>query len=115
LVCLGKSLSAELPLSAVTGKKEIMDSPPLGSLGGTYGGNPVVCSVTLAVLEIFGKLDLLEASKRIGSVLEQHLEKWKEHYEVVGDVRGMGAMRAIELVEDRKTKKPATEETTSLF
>lgn len=58
---------------------------------------------------------MLEASKRIGSVLEQHLEKWKEDYEIVGDARGMGAMRAIELVEDRKTKEPATEKTNSFI
>ena len=115
LICTGKSLAAGLPLSAVTGKKEIMDSLPSGSLGGTLGGNPLACSAALAVLKIFEKQNLLEKSKRIGSILKYHLERMKEDYEIIGDVRGIGAMMGIELVENRQTKKPATEKTASII
>jgi 4-aminobutyrate aminotransferase/(S)-3-amino-2-methylpropionate transaminase len=114
MTTVAKSLAAGMPLSAVVGKKEIMDSVHPSGVGGTYGGNPVACAAALAVIDIFDTEDLLARSKTLGKVLRTHLEKFKQDYEIVGDVRGMGPMMAMELVKDRHTKIPAAEEAKSL-
>ena len=111
LICVGKSIAAGLPLSAVIGKRQIMDALPEGSIGGTYVGNPVACVAAAAVMKIIKDERLLERSLAIGKILHMRFEKFKEKYEIVGDVRGIGAMQAIELVKDRKTKEFATAET----
>lgn len=102
-----KSLAGGMPLSAVIGRKEIMDSVHAGGIGGTYGGNPVACAAALAVFDIFETENLLEQAQSLGKKLRERLDAFKEQYEIVGDVRGIGPMLALELVEDRETKKPA--------
>ena len=107
LTTTAKSLAAGMPLSAVVGLKSIMDTVHAGGIGGTYGGNPVACAAALAVFEILEE-GLLERARALGETLRARLDKMKENYEIVGDVRGIGPMLAMELVEDRETKKPAT-------
>jgi 4-aminobutyrate aminotransferase/(S)-3-amino-2-methylpropionate transaminase len=106
LTTLAKGLGAGLPIAAVTGRAEIMDAPIEGGVGGTYGGNPVACASALAVIELFQKGDLLDRSKKLGEKLRLRLERWQQQFPIIGDVRGLGAMRAIEFVKDRKSKEP---------
>ena len=115
LVCLAKSLAGGLPLSAVVGKAEVMDAAPSGSVGGTFVGNPVACAAALAVIEEMEAKDLPARAERIGAQLRRRLEALAARYPLVGDVRGLGAMVAIELVKDRRTKVPATAETDALI
>jgi len=114
LTTVAKSLAAGMPLSAVVGRKDIMDSVHAGGIGGTYGGNPVSCAAALAVFDIFETEDLLSKSRALGERLRNRLNELKDKFEIVGDVRGLGPMAALELVKDRKTKMPATEETRAL-
>ena len=114
ITTVAKSLAAGMPLSAVVGKKEIMDSVHPGGLGGTYGGNPVACSAANAVFDIFETENLLAKSKALGEKIQTRLLEMKKRHELIGDVRGLGPMMAMELVEDRTTKKPAAEKTTAL-
>ncbi len=107
LVTLAKSLAAGMPLSALVGRAEMMNSPHVGGLGGTYGGNPVCCRAALAVLEIFETEPLLERARTLGKTIRDRFETWQGQYEMVGDVRGLGPMMAIELVSDRDKKTPA--------
>ena len=111
IICLAKSLAAGLPLSAVIAKKEITDSLPGGCIGGTYVGNPVACRAALEVIKIIEEEKLLDRAVKIGERLKERFLKMKDRYSVVGEIRGIGAMRAIELVKDQKTKEPATQET----
>ncbi len=104
-----KSLAAGMPLSAVVGKKEIMDAVHPSGIGGTYGGNPVACAAALAVFDIIENDGLLEQSKELGKTLTDQLNRFYEAFDFIGDVRGMGPMAAVELVEDRITKKPSPE------
>jgi 4-aminobutyrate aminotransferase/(S)-3-amino-2-methylpropionate transaminase len=114
LITMAKSFAAGMPLSAVIGKKEIMDSIHPGGVGGTYGGNPISCCAGLAVLEIFEEENLLKKAEILGKKMRERLETWPKKYEAVGDVRGLGPMLAIELVKDRHTKEPAVEQAKSL-
>lgn len=107
ITTVAKSLAAGLPLSAVVGKKAIMDSVHAGGIGGTYGANPLACEAALAVLDIFKEEKLLEKAVGLGETVRSRLNRFKDKFELVGDVRGMGPMIALELVEDRKSKKPA--------
>ena len=109
-----KSLAAGMPLSAVVGKKEIMDSVHPGGIGGTYGGNPVACEAALAVFDIIESENLLEKAKKLGETLKTTFLGFQEKYDIIGDVRGLGPMIALELVKDRQTKEPATEQTKAL-
>lgn len=106
LVTIGKSLAAGMPMSAVVGKKEILDSVATGAIGGTYGGNPMSCAAALAVFDIFKDEKIVESGKRIGAVVEKRFNSFRDRFACVGDSRGVGAMRAIELVADKKTKAP---------
>jgi len=115
LTTVAKSLAAGMPLSAVVGRKDLMDSVHPGGIGGTYGGNPVSCSAALAVMEIFESENLLEKAQRLGIKLRSRLDQFKEKYELVGDVRGIGPMLAMELVKDRKTKTPAADDAKALL
>jgi 4-aminobutyrate aminotransferase / (S)-3-amino-2-methylpropionate transaminase / 5-aminovalerate transaminase len=108
LITMAKSMAGGFPLSAVTGKAEIMDHPQVGGLGGTFAGNPVSCRAGIAVLEQFEKKNLLARGKRIGDRVIKKFRELYEQYPVIGDVRGLGAMVGMELVVDRKTKEPAT-------
>jgi 4-aminobutyrate aminotransferase/(S)-3-amino-2-methylpropionate transaminase len=105
---MAKSIAGGLPLSAITGKTEIMDHPQVGGLGGTFAGNPLACRAGLAVLEQFEKKKLLAKGEEIGKKVMKRFKEFYEKYPVVGDVRGLGAMVGMELVVDRQTKEPAT-------
>ena len=106
LVLSAKGIAGGLPLAAVTGRAEIMDSAQPGGLGGTFGGNPVAAAAAIAVFEEIEKNDLLAEGRRIEKSLKPALLKLQEKYDIIGDVRGIGAMLAIELV------KPGTASTT---
>jgi len=109
LVVMAKSLAAGLPLSAVVGKAAMMDAPLPGGLGGTYGGNPLACAAALAVLDVFESEALVARSAAIGEQLRGGLVRLQSRAPQIGDVRGLGAMLAIELVADRATKAPDAE------
>ncbi len=115
IICLGKSLASGLPLSAVIAKKEITDTLPEGCIGGTYVGNPVACRVALEVIKIIQEENLLVKAIRIGEILKERFLQMKDRFSIIRDVRGLGAMMAIELVKDQKTKEPATEETAEII
>jgi 4-aminobutyrate aminotransferase / (S)-3-amino-2-methylpropionate transaminase / 5-aminovalerate transaminase len=114
LITTAKSLAAGMPLSAVVGRKEVMDDPMVGGLGGTYGGNPVCCRAALAVLEIMEEENLLHRSEALGRTVRRRFEEWQSRFDLIGEVRGLGPMLALELVEDRKTKTPATDKAKAL-
>jgi 4-aminobutyrate aminotransferase/(S)-3-amino-2-methylpropionate transaminase len=108
LITLAKGLGSGLPISAVTGRAEIMDAPAEGGIGGTYGGNPVACAAALAVIDRF-EADggaLLAKARALGDTLRARLSAWQARFPVIGDVRGLGPMLAMELVKDRGTKEP---------
>lgn len=111
LTITAKSLAGGLPLSAVTGRAELMDAAQVGGLGGTYVGNPVACAAALAVLDLFEKTDLLDRAAALGRKLEARFTALTERMPAIGDARGLGAMRALELVKDRTTKEPDKERT----
>ena len=96
LVAMAKSLGGGLPLSAVTGKASIMDAPNPGSLGGTYAGNPLACAAALAVLDVFQDEHLVEAGEKLGRQIQAGFRKLRERHPQIGDVRGLGAMQAME-------------------
>lgn len=111
LVTLAKGLGSGTPISAVAGRAEIMDAPSEGGLGGTYGGNPIACMAALRVFEMLesGGGAVLKRARALGETLRARLEQWKADYPVIGDVRGLGPMRGIELVKNRDTKEPNKE------
>jgi 4-aminobutyrate aminotransferase/(S)-3-amino-2-methylpropionate transaminase len=114
LMTVAKSLAAGMPLSAVVGRKEMMEVVHPFGLGGTYGGNPIACRAGLAVMEIFEKENLLQTAEALGKKLKKRFDAFHKEYELIGDVRGMGPMLALELVKDRETKEPATDEAKAL-
>ena len=91
-------MAGGLPLAAVTGRAELMDAPHVGGLGGTYGGNPVACAAALGAIATIEEEDLVAAAGRIGEVMLPFLRDLQSRYPVIGDVRGRGAMIAVELV-----------------
>ena len=99
LVVTAKGIAGGLPLSAVTGRAEMMDSVHPGGLGGTYGGNPLACAAALAVMDTIVEEGLVERAVQVGRVLGDRLERLRKQDPRVGDVRGRGAMMAVELVE----------------
>ncbi|MGW1073983.1 4-aminobutyrate--2-oxoglutarate transaminase [Streptomyces sp. NPDC002537] len=114
LITTAKGIAGGLPLAAVTGRAEIMDAAHPGGLGGTYGGNPVACAAALGSIETMRELDLNAKAKRIEEVMKGRLsamqEKFADHKTcIIGDIRGRGAMIAIELVKDAESKEPAPE------
>jgi len=111
IICLAKSLAAGLPLSAVIAKKEITDTLPGGCIGGTYVGNPLACRAALEVIKIIEEEHLLDRALKIGEKLKERFLKMKNKHPLIGEIRGIGAMVAIELVKDQKTKEPAPQET----
>jgi 4-aminobutyrate aminotransferase / (S)-3-amino-2-methylpropionate transaminase / 5-aminovalerate transaminase len=109
LMTVAKSIAAGLPLSGVIGRAEIMDAPGDSAIGGTYVGNPVAQAAALAVLDVFEEDGLVERAGQIGETIRTRMQAWQQRWDAVGDVRGLGAMLAIELVHDRDTKNPAPE------
>ncbi|MDA8344754.1 MAG: 4-aminobutyrate--2-oxoglutarate transaminase [Thermaerobacter sp.] len=114
LILTAKSLAGGLPLAAVTGRAEIMDAAQVGGLGGTYGGNPVACAAALAIIRLMEEGDLLERARLVGARVLERFQRLREGYDLAGDVRGLGAMIAIEFVSDRDTKEPATQATDAI-
>src|SRR6266511_3082929 len=109
LITVAKSIAAGLPLSGVIGKAEIMDAPADSAIGGTYVGNPVAQAAALAVLDVFEEDGLVERAVQLGETIRARMDGWAARWDAIGDVRGVGAMLAIELVHDRETKDPAPE------
>ena len=111
LLISAKSLAAGLPLAGVTGRAEIMDAPGIGGLGGTYGGNPLACAAALASIETMEKENLSARATKLGDAFESRAREWKKKWTLIGETRGLGAMRALELVKPAETREPAKEET----
>ncbi|MBN2284279.1 MAG: 4-aminobutyrate--2-oxoglutarate transaminase [Deltaproteobacteria bacterium] len=109
IMTIAKSLAAGMPLSAVVGRAEIMDSIHPGGIGGTYGGNPVACAAANAVLDAYEEENMLEKSEALGKKLWAAFTGMQKKYEIIGDVRGKGPMIALELVKDRATKETNAE------
>jgi 4-aminobutyrate aminotransferase/(S)-3-amino-2-methylpropionate transaminase len=114
LIAVAKSIAGGLPLSGVLGKAEIMDAPGDSAIGGTYIGNPVAQAAALAVLDVIEEEGLVERAARIGETIRARMLAWQASYPQIGDVRGLGAMLAIELVLDPETKEPASELATAV-
>jgi 4-aminobutyrate aminotransferase/(S)-3-amino-2-methylpropionate transaminase len=114
LMTVAKSIAGGLPLSGVIGKAEIMDSPPDSAIGGTYVGNPVAQAAALAVLDVFEEENLVERAQQIGERIRERMVSWQERIEQIGDVRGLGAMLAVEFVRDRDSKEPNPELATAV-
>jgi 4-aminobutyrate aminotransferase / (S)-3-amino-2-methylpropionate transaminase / 5-aminovalerate transaminase len=106
LMIIAKSMGAGMPISGVVGRAEVMDAPPPGTLGGTYSGNPVACAAALAVLDLYEKEDLAARSREIGKTVTDRFLKLQQQFPIIGDVRGLGGMVAMELVKDSTTKEP---------
>src|SRR6266581_2659686 len=111
LVTTAKSLGGGLPLAAVTGRAEIMDAPGVGGLGSTFAGNPLSCVAALAAIETIEREGLLVRSTAIGKRFEERARGWQRKRDLIGDVRGLGGMCAIELVRNAATREPAETET----
>jgi 4-aminobutyrate aminotransferase / (S)-3-amino-2-methylpropionate transaminase / 5-aminovalerate transaminase len=111
ILVTAKSLGGGLPLAAITGRAEIMDAPGPGGLGGTFAGNPLSCAAGLAVLDLFESENLLQRANELGVEFQRRAREWQKRWPVIGDIRGLGGMQAIELVRSRENREPASEET----
>lgn len=114
LITVAKSIAMGLPLSGVIGKAPIMDAPGDSAIGGTYVGNPVAQAAALAVLDVIGEEDLCARATVLGDTMRARMESWQSSYPQIGDVRGLGAMLAIELVSDAETKAPDADTATAV-
>ncbi len=114
LITVAKSIAAGLPLSGVIGRAEIMDAPGDSAIGGTYVGNPVAIAGALAVLDVIEEERLVERAVEVGDAIRARMEAWRDRFGAVGEVRGLGAMLALELVRDRGTKEPDPELATAV-
>src|ERR1700690_3636412 len=110
-----KSLAAGMPLAAVTGRSEVMDAAGVGGLGGTYSGNPLACAAAIAAIETIEQEKLADRATKIGRIFEARASAWAKRWSLIGEVRGLGAMRAIELVRSPQKKEPAKEETEQIL
>jgi len=106
VMTMAKAIASGLPLSAVVARDELMKDVYPGSLGGTYGGNPIACATALKVLELIEREKVVEQAAKLGKKVRKRLDEFYEEFEVIGEVRGKGPMVAMELVKDRKTKEP---------
>jgi 4-aminobutyrate aminotransferase/(S)-3-amino-2-methylpropionate transaminase len=106
LITTAKSLAGGLPLAAVTGRADVLEAPHAGGLGGTYGGNPLACAAALAVLDVMEQERIPERAARMGDRIRARFCQWATRHPCIGDVRGLGAMVAMELVTDRSSKTP---------
>jgi 4-aminobutyrate aminotransferase/(S)-3-amino-2-methylpropionate transaminase len=107
VITMAKALGAGLPISATTGRAEIMDAPHVGGVGGTYGGSPIACVAAIEAVQMIRQPEFLARARRIGDILREELEALQARHPLIGDVRGLGPMMLIELVTDRETKTPA--------
>jgi len=115
IIVTAKSLAGGFPLAAVTGRAEVMDAPQVGGLGGTYGGNPLACAAALAVIDAMEAEDLAVRAVRMGEQIRSRFCRWATEHEAIGDVRGLGAMMALELVRNRESKTPNPELTQAVL
>jgi len=115
LITIAKAIAAGLPLSAVVARDELMKDIYPGSLGGTYGGNPIACATALKVLEIIERENIIDKAAELGKKLRKRLDEFYDRYEFVGEIRGKGPMLAMELVKDRKTKEPHKDATSAIM
>ena len=115
ILTMAKSMAGGLPLAAVTGRADVMESVQVGWLGGTYGGNPLACAAALSVIDSLEVDDLAARAVRIGETMLSRLQDMAERFPAIGDIRGRGAMVAMELVEDRDSKEPAKGMTSQLI
>ena len=106
---MAKSIAGGLPLSGVVGRAAIMDEPHAGAIGGTFIGNPVALAAACAVLDVFEEERLVDRAELLGGAIRARMLDWQSRWARIGDVRGLGAMLAIELVHDPATKEPAPE------
>jgi 4-aminobutyrate aminotransferase / (S)-3-amino-2-methylpropionate transaminase / 5-aminovalerate transaminase len=111
ILVTAKSIGGGLPLGAITGRAEIMDAPGPGGLGGTFAGNPVACEAALAVLDMFEQQDLNARAQSLGDHFQKRAREWQKRWPLIGEVRGLGAMQAVELVQSPDKREPASEET----
>lgn len=109
IVTTAKSLAGGMPISAITGRDEVMDAAPAGTIGGTFCGNPLSCASGLAAMKIYKEEDFPAKARHIGEQVTAGFKAMAEKYDVIGDIRGLGAMIGVEFVKDRETKEPATE------
>jgi 4-aminobutyrate aminotransferase/(S)-3-amino-2-methylpropionate transaminase len=112
VIVTAKSLGAGMPIGAVTGRAEILDSAHLGGIGGTYGGSPVACAAAIEAVNIIRQPEFLAHARRLGDVMREVMQTWQSHFPIVGDVRGLGPMMLAEFVKSRASKEPATPEDT---
>jgi 4-aminobutyrate aminotransferase/(S)-3-amino-2-methylpropionate transaminase len=110
VIVTAKSLGAGMPIAAVTGRAEIMDSAHLGGVGGTYSGSPVACAAAIEAVSMIRRPEFLQHARHLGDVMRRTLTGWKDQWPFVGDIRGLGPMLLIEFVRDRETKEPAAPE-----
>ena len=113
IILTAKSLAAGLPLAGITGRAEIMETPHVGGLGGTFGGNPIACRAALAVLDLLNA-ELLEKAAALGEKVRTRFLELQEEFEIIGDVRGLGPMIGMELVKDPRSKEPAADKAKEL-
>ena len=111
IIVSAKSIGGGLPLAAITGRAEIMDAPGQGGLGGTFAGNPAACEAALAVLDMFENQDLYGRANELGAHFQKRAREWQKRWPMIGDVRGLGAMQAMELVQSQDAREPAAQET----
>jgi 4-aminobutyrate aminotransferase / (S)-3-amino-2-methylpropionate transaminase / 5-aminovalerate transaminase len=115
ILIMAKSLAGGLPLAAVTGRADVLDAPHVGGLGGTYGGNPLACAAALAVLDAMEAERIPARAQRTGDRIKARFQEWADQYPCIGDVRGLGAMVAMELVTDRQIRTPDKAVTTRIL
>ena len=106
LIATAKSLAGGFPISGVVGRADVMDAPAPGGLGGTYAGSPIGCAAALAVLKVFEDEQLLERASDVGARLTRGSASHRRASTAIGDVRGLGAMVAIELFKDGDARSP---------
>jgi 4-aminobutyrate aminotransferase/(S)-3-amino-2-methylpropionate transaminase len=103
---MAKSIAAGMPLGAITGRAEILDAPHLGGVGSTFGGNPLACVAALKVIEVMQRDNLNQRAEQIGEISLAHFRRWQEKYAIIGDVRGLGAMTALEFIAGNGDRTP---------
>ena len=115
IIVSAKSIGAGMPISAVTGRAAIMDAPHPGGIGGTYGGSPVACVAAIEALKILSSPAFLRRVNEVGDLMLSAMDRWKQRYSLVGDVRGLGAMRLVEFVKDRDSREPDPDSTLKII
>lgn len=115
IIATAKSIAAGVPLSAIIAREEIMEAPAPGTIGGTYCGNPLACAASLKTIEIMERDHLADRSLEIGAQVVARYTQWKEKYDCIGDIRGLGGMVGIEFVKDKESKEPAPELTSAII